>query len=46
MLRIYETKNPAISCGAWFIVKDLIQSIQRAANGLTNPWLNGAFEMI
>jgi hypothetical protein len=42
----YETKNPAISCGAWFMVKGLIQSMQRAANGLTNTWLNGAFDTL
>jgi len=44
--RGYETKNPAISCGAWFIVKDFIQSMQRAAYGLTITWLNGDFETI
>ena len=41
-----QTKNPAISCGAWFIVKVLIQSIKCAADSLTIPWLNGDFETI
>jgi hypothetical protein len=42
----YEIKNPAITCGAWFMVKGLNQSMQRAANGLTNDWLNGAFDTL